>query len=593
MTQTKNPHVLETESIGKLLIQYSIPAIIAMTVTSVYNIVDSIFIGHGVGPLAISGLALTFPLMNLIIAFSTLIGVGGAAISSIYLGQKDDLKATEVLHNVLILCILTGICFGGITYYFLDEILIFFGASTSTLPYARDFMQVLLLGLPIGYTMLGLNNIMRATGYPKKAMLTALVSVLTGRRYGRLRSEFFAGCVDDNICGEKLYDYTSNDSSGKDIRLYGMRAALLQKERDFNENFCRRERTMNFGVAWMGLLSNFVTYVLQFGVYLLLIAAALRGGLSVGSIARYVSSVMLLLAGVSGLARTIRISVTNEEYMKRYLDYFDIPNPMYQGSLSVEKRDDDRYEVEFRDVSFRYPNTEAYALRHVSMKFRIGEKLAVVGRNGSGKTTFIKLLCRLYDPTEGEILLNGVDIRKYDYAEYQALFSVVFQDFRLFAFSLGQNVTAGADVDRARAEVCLREAGLGERLLRMPDGLDTMLYRDFDPHGVVISGGEAQKIAIARALYKNAPFLVLDEPTAALDPVSGSSMRSPAARRRSISATGWPRAASAMKFWCSRQAASSSTARMRRFCRKKTENMPASGTRRLSIMTILYRKRIS
>ena len=137
--------------------------------------------------------------------------------------------------------------------------------------------------------------------------------------------------------------------------------------------------------------------------------------------------------------------------------------------------DDDRYEVEFRDVSFRYPNTEAYALRHVSMKFRIGEKLAVVGRNGSGKTTFIKLLCRLYDPTEGEILLNGVDIRKYDYAEYQALFSVVFQDFRLFAFSLGQNVTAGADVDRARAEVCLREAGLGERLLCMPDGLDTVL----------------------------------------------------------------------------------------------------------------------
>ena len=240
-------------------------------------------------------------------------------------------------------------------------------------------------------------------------VLTAVVSVLTGRRYGRLRSEFFAGCVDDNIRGEKLYDYTSNDSSGKDIRLYGMRAALLQKERDFNENFCRRERTMNFGVAWMGLLSNFVTYALQFGVYLLLIAAALRGGLSVGSIARYVSSIMLLLAGVSGLARTIRISVTNEEYMKRYLDYFDIPNPMYQGSLSVEKRDDDRYEVEFRDVSFRYPNTEAYALRHVSMKFRIGEKLAVVGRNGSGKTTFIKLLCRLYDSTEGEILLKHIE----------------------------------------------------------------------------------------------------------------------------------------------------------------------------------------
>lgn len=177
MTQTKNPHVLETESIGKLLIQYSIPAIIAMTVTSVYNIIDSIFIGHGVGPLAISGLALTFPLMNLIIAFSTLIGVGGAAISSIYLGQKADLKATEVLHNVFILCIITGFCFGGIIYYFLDGILMFFGASEDTLPYARSFMQVLLMGNPISFLFIGLNNVMRATGYPKKAMLSSLLTV--------------------------------------------------------------------------------------------------------------------------------------------------------------------------------------------------------------------------------------------------------------------------------------------------------------------------------------------------------------------------------------------------------------------------------
>ena len=343
-------------------------------------------------------------------------------------------------------------------------------------------------------------------------VLTAVVSVLTGRRYGRLRSEFFAGCVDDNIRGEKLYDYTSNDSSGKDIRLYGMRAALLQKERDFNENFCRRERTMNFGVAWMGLLSNFVTYALQFGVYLLLIAAALRGGLSVGSIARYVSSIMLLLAGVSGLARTIRISVTNEEYMKRYLDYFDIPNPMYQGSLSVEKRDDDRYEVEFRDVSFRYPNTEAYALRHVSMKFRIGEKLAVVGRNGSGKTTFIKLLCRLYDPTEGEILLNGVDIRKYDYAEYHALFSVVFQDFRLFPeYTVQDNILTPFYLDhRAPDEQMLHKLtgilGIAGKLHSRPAQL---------------SGGQQQRVAIARALIAKPRIVFADEPTGNLDTRTG------------------------------------------------------------------------
>lgn len=172
-----NPHVLGTERIGKLLLQYSIPAIIGMTLTSLYNIIDSVFIGHGVGPLAISGLAISFPLMNLIMAFCTLVGVGGATISSIRLGQKDKHGASEVLGNVLMLCIINAVLFGSVSLYFLDDILRFFGASEGTLPYARDFMQIILLGTPISYTMIGLNNVMRATGYPKKAMLTSMVTV--------------------------------------------------------------------------------------------------------------------------------------------------------------------------------------------------------------------------------------------------------------------------------------------------------------------------------------------------------------------------------------------------------------------------------
>ena len=175
--------------------------------------------------------------------------------------------------------------------------------------------------------------------------------------------------------------------------------------------------------------------------------------------------------------------------------------------------------LELRNVTKRF-GEQVIANKNISLSVRRGEILAVLGENGSGKTTFIKLLCRLYDPTEGVILLNGVDIRKYDYEEYMEIFSVVFQDFRLFAFSLGQNVAAGADYDRTRCEACLTEAGFGERLSKMPKGLETNLYREFDPSGVEISGGEAQKIAIARALYKNAPFIVLDEPTAALDPES-------------------------------------------------------------------------
>lgn len=173
-----NPHILGSERIGKLLVQYSIPAIIGMTITSLYNIIDSIFIGHGVGAMGIAGLAITFPLMNLVVAFCTLVSAGGSAISSIRLGQKDMDGATEVLNNTLMLCLVNAFLFGGISFLFLDEILRFFGASNDTLPYARDFMQVILLGTPVTYTMIGLNNIMRATGYPKKAMLTSMVTVV-------------------------------------------------------------------------------------------------------------------------------------------------------------------------------------------------------------------------------------------------------------------------------------------------------------------------------------------------------------------------------------------------------------------------------
>lgn len=255
-------------------------------------------------------------------------------------------------------------------------------------------------------------------------------------------------------------------------------------------------------------------------VYGFVCLKAWAGAFGLGAVTQYVASITKVSGGVSSLIATLGNMRNNASFLEQVFQFLDIPNHMYQGSLTVEKRRDRKYQVEFRNVSFQYPGSETYALRNVNMKFEIGKRLAVVGMNGSGKTTFIKLLCRLYDPTEGEILLNGIDIRKYNYTEYMSIFSVVFQDFKLFALKLGENVGANANYDRDLVLACLEKAGFFDRLSRLPKGMETYLYKDYDKDGVNVSGGEAQKIAIARALYKDAPFIILDEPTAALDPVA-------------------------------------------------------------------------
>ena len=254
--------------------------------------------------------------------------------------------------------------------------------------------------------------------------------------------------------------------------------------------------------------------------YVYVCLKAWAGAFGVGQIAQYVGAITSLAGGVSELLRSLAILRTNTVYLRTVFEFLDLTNDMYQGSLTTEKRSDREYDVEFRHVSFRYPGSGNWALKDVNLKFKVGERLAVVGPNGSGKTTMIKLLCRMYDPTEGEILLNGINIRKYDYDQYLAIFSVVFQDFQLLSQPLGENVAGAMEYDRKRARNALETAGLAGHLESLPQGLDTYLYRDFDTSGVEVSGGEAQKIAIARALYKDAPFIVLDEPTAALDPIA-------------------------------------------------------------------------
>ncbi|MGI6254403.1 MAG: ABC transporter ATP-binding protein [Acutalibacter sp.] len=339
-------------------------------------------------------------------------------------------------------------------------------------------------------------------------------------------NELFSRASKEAINGNRIFMFCfwemPQPERSVDARMYRQDKLIdhySQQDKSFLPGGAFARNSKGAGGFWTGAASA-ISGVFTGLAYGFVCLKAWAGAFAVGSVAQYVAAITALSGNINQLATTWGEFRANAVFLRETFEFLDTPNKMYQGSLTTEKRSDREYDIEFRDVSFRYPGTETWALRHVNMKFRVGSRLAVVGENGSGKTTFIKLLCRLYDPTEGEILLNGIDIKKYDYRDYIALFSVVFQDFQLLSFPLGQNVAAAVKFDASHAESCLEMAGFGHRLNELPLGLETPLYKEFDESGIQVSGGETQKIALARALYKDAPFVVLDEPTAALDPVA-------------------------------------------------------------------------
>ena len=310
------------------------------------------------------------------------------------------------------------------------------------------------------------------------------------------------------------------EHAGKDVRLYKQSDIFDAHNRQFAKKHFEVFSKANmkiFGVDIPGVVIRFMIHVCSF---LLVCYYCVLQIFPIGSVIKYVGYLGNLINNIEGFFQTLASAKNNEQYLKVYLDFFEIKNDMYQGSLSVEKRSDKKFDIEFKNVSFKYPGSDTYALKNVSLDLQVGQKLAVVGMNGSGKTTFIKLLCRLYDPCEGEILMNDFNVRKYDYRQYLDLFSVVFQDYKLLSMSLGNNVSTSGTWDAAKAEKYLYEVGFGERYENFPNKLETSIYKDFDTEGVELSGGEAQKVALARALYKEAPFIILDEPTAALDPIA-------------------------------------------------------------------------
>ncbi len=342
-------------------------------------------------------------------------------------------------------------------------------------------------------------------------ILYAALSVRVNRTRMRKEMKAVSGLAENNMV---ISQY--NKMRGEDVAIFNLKKVLLKKyEERVRPKWLLDSEKISIRYSAAEILLKGIP---DAAVFMVTAAKAFAGVFGIGNFVLYRGTVDRFVSAVANIARYLAGLRENNNYLLNLYRFLDLPDNMYHGTLAVEKRDDNDYEIEFRNVSFRYPSTDAWVLRNVSMKFRIGDKLAIVGENGSGKTTFIKLLCRLYDPTEGTILLNGIDITRYRYEEYLSLFSVVFQDYRLFQFSLAANVAGSFNYEEERVRECLIQAGFGHRLAELKKGVETALGRDYENDGIELSGGEEQKVALARALYKDAPFMVLDEPTAALDP---------------------------------------------------------------------------
>lgn len=308
----------------------------------------------------------------------------------------------------------------------------------------------------------------------------------------------------------------------KDIRMFGLRGWLEDlwgSTMRLYSAFCaKRERKY----IWANIIDIVLTFLRNGIAYAFLIGITVKNGLPA-------SQFLLYFAALSGFAQWVveildKLSVMHKQSLdistiREFLDW-DEPFDL-NGGERIAFEPNKQYEIRLDDVSFRYPKADKDTLSHINLTVHPGEKLAIVGLNGAGKTTLVKLVCGFLDPTEGRILLNGEDIRKFNRNDYYALFSAVFQEFSVLDVTVKENVAQCVDgIDETRVWQCIDKAGLTEKIRSLPKGIETHLGRRVFKDGVEFSGGQTQRLMLARALYKNAPILVLDEPTAALDPIA-------------------------------------------------------------------------
>lgn len=346
----------------------------------------------------------------------------------------------------------------------------------------------------------------------------AVITTLINKKTQKVMYDFYQLLIPVNRKFGYYAKVTTDFSYGKDIRLYEMDKLLIDRIAEYNET------SLSVFTKLYVVLGRYLGYnelVLQLQMVLVYVYMAYKvvtKSIGFGDFTMYASAATQFGQCLSIVGSTYMEMSQMCRYLEPYLEFDALKSTRSNGKRTLDSSLTPT--LEFRGVSFKYPKSDAYALKDVNITIKAGEKLSIVGLNGAGKTTFIKLLTRLYEPTEGGIYLNGINILEYDLKSYLELMSVVFQDFKLLAFSVKENIVFDEEVDDDSVISILKEAGFEQDLNKLPKGIHTPIYKTFEEDGIEFSGGQSQKIAIARAIYKDSPLVILDEPTSALDPIA-------------------------------------------------------------------------
>ena len=346
----------------------------------------------------------------------------------------------------------------------------------------------------------------------------AVITTLINKKTQKVMYDFYQLLIPVNRKFGYYAKVTTDFSYGKDIRLYEMDKLLIDRIAEYNET------SLSVFTKLYVVLGRYLGYnelVLQLQMVLVYVYMAYKvvtKSIGFGDFTMYASAATQFGQCLSIVGSTYMEMSQMCRYLEPYLEFDALKSTRSNGKGTLDSSLTPT--IEFRGVSFKYPKSDAYALKDVNITIKAGEKLSIVGLNGAGKTTFIKLLTRLYEPTEGGIYLNGINILEYDLKSYLELMSVVFQDFKLLAFSVKENIVFDEEVDDDSVISILKEAGFEQDLNKLPKGIHTPIYKTFEEDGIEFSGGQSQKIAIARAIYKDSPLVILDEPTSALDPIA-------------------------------------------------------------------------